>query len=574
MERRPFLNYSMLDKYIGKHASIIGKVSGLSEEIQGIVAVTGKVEGSNSFTADQVFSLGSEDMGGGAIFWSLLHCILSWLGLHANSTLSLLRPRTYLTTLSSRFTERYNDMQSLSEKMSAAKRLVDFINRAPSPFHVVQVCRERLLASGFKELNEKQLWNNINEEKQRKFFVVRNNSTIVAFAVGNKYTAGNGFNVIAAHTDSPCLKVKPKSKKESSGYLSVGVECYGGGIWNTWFDRDLKVAGRVIIKTETGFKEELVHVDRPILRVPHLAIHLQRDVNDSFGPNKERHILPVLAMSPSKSLLVQDNSVSKDSQFSSHHSHLIDAVCNELQCDVANLYDMELYLADAQNATIGGVLNEFIFAPRLDNLFNVFTGLEALIESLEDDSLEESSTIRMLACYDNEEVGSESAQGAGSQITLLIMKRILSAFGHDNTLETVLANSFVVSADQVHAVHPNYSEKHEDNHKPDLNKGPVIKFNSNQRYATTSLTACIVRAIAEKAGVELQSIVVRNDSPCGSTIGPILSAKLGVRTVDIGCPMLSMHSIREMCGTASVQQAISLYKVFYEKFQEIDASFQ
>ncbi|XP_065053058.1 aspartyl aminopeptidase-like [Rhopilema esculentum] len=473
-------------------------------------------------------------------------------------------------------------MASKDATINAARGLVKFINQAPSPYHVVDLCRKTLTEAGFVELSEKLDWKQNQLKVNGKYFLTRNQSTIIAFAVGGKYQPGGGFSIVGAHTDSPCLKVKPRSTKKSNGFLSVGVECYGGGIWNTWFDRDLTVAGRAIIKTGDKLVHQLVNIEQPILRVPHLAIHLQRDINDKFGPNKESHILPVLATAAMTQLnqpkATDEQASGKNNgqkcQAEKHHSVLIDAICNKLGCKKEDLLDMELCLADTQPSVIGGLMNEFVFSPRLDNLFNVYTGLQGLLESLKNDTLASESNIRMVVFYDNEEVGSESAQGAGSALTELVMRRIVDAIGGDSQYERTIANSYLISADQAHAVHPNYSEKHEENHKPAFHGGPVIKFNSNQKYATTAVTASLLRVVAEKADIPLQDVVVRNDSPCGSTIGPIISAKVGLRTVDIGGPMLSMHSIREMCCTSSVAQSISLYKAFFEEFSAVDASLE
>ncbi|XP_065883030.1 aspartyl aminopeptidase-like isoform X2 [Dysidea avara] len=450
--------------------------------------------------------------------------------------------------------------------MEAAKDFISFVDKGVSPYHVVQECKRRLTVAGFSELNDRETW---NIKPSGKYYVINNFSTITAFAVGAKFKPGNGFSMVGAHTDSPCLKVKPRSLQSKHGYLTVGVECYGGGIWHTWFDRDLTVAGRVVRKTDKGLIHQLVHINRPILRVPNICIHLNRDHNTSFGPNKESQIVPVLATA------VQDQLCEKSSVECSatgkHHSLLIDVLCKELGCGAEQVMDFDLHVADTQPSAIGGVLDEFIFAPRLDNLVNCYGALQGLLASI--DSLEDEGNIRFVALYDNEEVGSESAQGAASAWTEHVLRR-LSVGGSSTSFEEAMAKSYLVSADQAHAVHPNYAEKHEQMHRPSLHGGIVLKINSNLRYATNAITCAILREIASRADVPLQEFVVRNDSPCGSTIGPIMAAKLGVRTIDIGTPQLSMHSIREMSCTSGVWQAVQLYKAFFNHYPTVDAGFQ
>jgi len=428
-----------------------------------------------------------------------------------------------------------------------------------------------LIKAGFTRLDERELWA-VNKlvVPGGKYFYHRNRSTIVAFTVGGLYQAGGEFKVIGAHTDSPVLKVKPVSTKSACGYVQVGVECYGGGLWHTWFDRDLTLAGCVIVGEKDGtFVRKLINIKRPILRVPTLCIHLQStEERAAFKVNKETHLQPILSMVEESLNGEQDKSNKAKNR---HCSQLLSLLCQELDCEPDQILDLELTLCDTQEGAVWGASEEFLSTARLDNQVHCYTGLSALLDHSKD--ISQDTGVSMLVCFDHEEIGSDSAQGAGSPIMSEAISRVLGCFDtSDEMLKVTIRKSFLISADVAHALHPNYPDKHEKNHQPLLNKGTVIKSNQNQRYATNAETGFILRELARRADVPIQEFVVRNDCPCGSTIGPIISSKVGIRTVDLGVPSLSMHSIRETMGVEDVDTNARLFTKFFSEFGKLDAA--
>ena len=388
--------------------------------------------------------------------------------------------------------------------------------------------------------------------------------------------------MVGAHTDSPALKVKPVSKRDAKGYVQVGMETYGGGLWHTWLDRDLGIAGRVVVKEKDNlFKHRLVHINRPLLRVPSLCIHLQSaDERSALKINAEEHLTAVLGLAaeqlnktvPGAASLTVDAAKQLDAR---HPSELIIVLARELGVDPATIVDVDLTLADTQKAQIGGVNNEFLFSPRLDNQMHCFTSVEALVAYSSSDRLSSDDSVSMVCLFDHEEVGSESIGGAGSPIMRDAVERICQVFQTTPGTELykiALDKSLLISADGAHAIHPNYQSKHETNHQPKMNAGTVIKTNQNQRYATNGVTGFIVRELARRAKVPIQEFVVRQDSPCGSTIGPIISANTGIRTVDVGIPQLSMHSCRETCGVYDLHSNAVLLHEFFVSGIAVDQS--
>ena len=401
--------------------------------------------------------------------------------------------------------------------------------------------------------------------------------------MGSNWKHGNGASIVGAHTDSPCFRVKPNANKSAEGYLSVGVETYGGGIWHTWFDRDLSIAGRVITQTGPGqFEARLLKLDKPILRIPTLAIHLDHTANQKLEINKENNMQPILAVansilnSPKEEETEALSPSGTPSISQRQHSVLLQLVKEGLDLkSISEIRDFELLLYDTQPSCLGGLDDQFIFSARLDNLNQSFCAVKAIVEA--SDSIDKDENIRMISLFDHEEIGSLTAQGADSNflpsvLTRIMSQKIGSSEPTPSSLEESLSRTFLVSADMAHAVNPNYAAKYESLHKPILNGGPVVKINANARYATNSPGIVLMEECARRANVPIQRFVVRNDSSCGSTIGPMLSAKLGIRTLDLGNPQLSMHSVRETCGSHDVEKAILLFKSFFESFGELEAS--
>eukprot|EP00750_Incisomonas_marina_P008258 INCI15396.2.p1 GENE.INCI15396.2~~INCI15396.2.p1 ORF type:complete len:505 (+),score=92.53 INCI15396.2:112-1626(+) len=471
------------------------------------------------------------------------------------------------------------------ECRARAESLVAFFNAAPTGFHAVAEAKRQLSAAGFVELSERAEW---ALEAGGKYFFSRNSSALVAFAVGAKFKPGNGAFMVGAHTDSPCLKLKPVSKADSVGVLEIAVQTYGGGLWSTWFDRDLGVAGRVLVKGADGaIAQHLVRIDRPICRIPMLAIHMARGTGTKIEINPEDHLKAVLCSSVEESVNVGDaasttvetsgeggGAAAADAEpgthaNQAHHAGLVRAIAAEIGVAPETIVDFELQLHDTQPSAIGGLYDEYIFSGRIDNLSSCYTSLAALLESTaEADSLQEETGLRIIVHFDHEEVGSNSAPGAQGPLIEHTLKRVTDFFsaGASSTqaYERAVQNSFMISCDCAHAVHPNYVSRHEAAHRPKINGGVVIKHNVNQRYATTSVGAFIYRECGRLSGTPTQDFVVRQDTGCGSTIGPITASNVGVNTVDVGMPQWSMHSVRETMGSKDPEYCTRQLRTFFE----------
>jgi aspartyl aminopeptidase len=412
------------------------------------------------------------------------------------------------------------------DPIEPARRLLQFVDASPTPYHAVAEAVRRLEAKGFTRLREEDAW---RPSSGGRHYVTRNGSSIIAFVVGTAEPASAGVRVVGAHTDSPNLRLKPNAEHAREGYRQLGVEVYGGVLLHTWLDRDLALAGRVIVAGDD--EPRLVRVDRPVARIPNLAIHLNREVNEKgLVVNRQKELPPVVGLEGSKG-----------------SGWLKALLAKEAGCAPDAVLAFDVMLNDAQPSVVGGLDGELIFAPRLDNLGCTHAALDALLASVDAGG---AAPTRMIALFDHEEVGSESAEGAGSPFLSASLERIVLACGggREDVLRTI-ARSMCVSADMAHAVHPAFSDKHEPQHMPKLDQGPVVKVNASVRYATNAATQAAFERCCREADVPFQRFVSRTDLACGTTIGPITAARLGMPTVDVGNPMLSMHSIREMAGS-------------------------
>eukprot|EP01086_Lenisia_limosa_P000399 TRINITY_DN10716_c0_g1_i1.p1 TRINITY_DN10716_c0_g1~~TRINITY_DN10716_c0_g1_i1.p1 ORF type:complete len:443 (-),score=131.68 TRINITY_DN10716_c0_g1_i1:191-1519(-) len=420
-----------------------------------------------------------------------------------------------------------------------------YVDKSKSPFHAIEQTVKMLKSGGYTQILEKNEWKLVPGEK---YFFSRNQSTVFAFQIGANYKAGNGANIIVSHSDSPCFKIKPVSNVAKEGYLQLGVQQYGGGIWHTWFDRDLTIAGRAVVREDGVLKHKLVDLDRPLLRIPSLAIHLDRTVNDSFKANLQTQCAPILGMG--------------DKGEGNHHCALLKEIADILKVEASTIVDLEMYLSDVQPASTIGLNNEFVVCPRADNLASSYASTKALLEA---DLSAAADRVTIMAVFDNEEIGSASMMGGNSIMMESVLQRIFRQVANADQIDCAFRDTYCLSADLAHAIHPNYTEKHDADHKGPLGKGPVIKVSAPIKYATTVTTASIIKDIAKDVDVNLQQIVVRNDSPCGSTLGPVLAARAGLNILDIGIPLLSMHSIREMLCAKDLEDSVTLYKAFFEK---------
>ncbi len=419
--------------------------------------------------------------------------------------------------------------------------LMDFLASSPTPFHAVDQMTRMLVDAGFQLRPEQSTW---RMEPGGRYFTTRNDSSIIAWTVPlGVPLSESGLRMVGAHTDSPCLKIKPQPESYRSGYLQLSVEVYGGALLNPWFDRDLSIAGRVSYLDRRGaIAHGLIDFKEPIAVIPSLAIHLDREANESRSVNAQTYIPPILGQQ------------GEDCDLKTLVKHQLE---KNTDTEIDQVLDYELALYDTQRPALVGLDQEFITSARLDNLLSCFVGLQALLDT-------KSDTGALLVCNDHEEVGSITASGARGPMLTQMLERLVPAPEDRNR---TLSHSILISVDNAHGVHPNFADRHDDNHGPLLNHGPVIKFNTNQRYATNSETAAVFRQLAADEEVPCQTFVARSDMACGSTIGPLAAAEIGIRTVDVGVPQWAMHSVRELVGAAD---AFNLSRVLRRFFNTVE----
>lgn len=417
------------------------------------------------------------------------------------------------------------------------EKFFQFLEASPTSFHAVSSMAAKLRKAGFEQLCETESW---NLEPGHSYFVTRDNGALAAFTLAAGNMLDQGFRLLGAHTDSPSLQIKPLAGKASHSYFQLGVEVYGGPLLSTWFDRGLSIAGRVVCATpDNHLISLLIDFKRPLAVIPSLAIHFDREANTGHAINKQNELAPILFQIP------EDESLNPISCKALNFSSILTEQINREHPEekVAAIMGFDLFCYDCQSPSFLGMNNEFITGGRLDNLLSCFTGYTAMIESRTPNTASANS---LLICNNHEEIGSYTASGAKGTFLQSILQRLIP---DPVSRQRTLRQSFFISMDNAHGVHPNFSDKSDPEHLPLLNHGPVIKSNANQNYATTAISSAIYKTIASEAGVPTQDFVMRSDMACGSTIGPFTAAILGIAAVDIGAPTLAMHSIREITGS-------------------------
>ena len=433
-------------------------------------------------------------------------------------------------------------MAKKTVSLNASQRLAEFIKAGVSPFHTVEECRNILQKSGFSELGFTDPW---SVSYGGKYYVKAFDTSLFAFTVPAKEQIRRGLHIAAAHTDFPCLHVKPRAELESRGYMRVNAEIYGGPILNTWLDRPLSLAGRVLLRSNDIYAphEILINIERPVLTIPNLAVHYNREVNDGIKLSKQNDMLPLLGMI---------------NEAFNRESYFIDFIANEIGEEKENILDFDLFVYNAEDPIFVGINGEMLSAPRLDNITSCLAIIEGIIDS------EDNSGINVAALFDNEEIGSSTKQGADSDLLHVILNRIYESLGlSGSALDTDISRGFLLSVDVAHALHPARGEKYDPVNNMLMGDGITFKLSANQRYTYDSVAVASLQQLCDGKGIRYRKFVNNSDMPGGSTLGPIISSHLPMYTVDIGVPILAMHSARELMGASDQEELVRLMKAFY-----------
>lgn len=416
-----------------------------------------------------------------------------------------------------------------------SKDLINFIDRSPLNYFAVKNASEILEENGFKKVREDEVW----ELEKGKYYTTRDDSALIAFEIGEDLK--KGFEIIGSHTDSPTFKIKSNSEMADTGFLKLNIEAYGGMIHSTWLDRTLSLAGKVSYKEDGKINYALVNIDKDLLTIANAAIHMNREINKGYVYNAQDNLYPLVKT-------IKDDLESEN--------YLVNLLAEELKIKAEDIIDFDLGLYDRQK---GAIINNMVHVGRLDNLGSVHASLKALIDS-------KPGKNKMILLSDNEEIGSSTRGGAASNLLGNTLERIAIKFGLDREgYQIMVENSMIISADQAHAVHPNYKAFADPTNEVKMNEGLVIKIAANGAYATSIETKARLINIAKKHGYKLQTFHNRNDKVGGSTIGPITSTVLGIKAIDVGIPLLAMHSIRELAGVEDIYEAYEIYKKFFEE---------
>jgi aspartyl aminopeptidase len=424
--------------------------------------------------------------------------------------------------------------------------LIDYLDSSPTAFHAVAEAEKKLLDAGFLRLDETRSW---NLAMDTGYYLIRNDSSLIAFRTAADEKAVNPFRIVTAHTDSPSFRLKEGVLNKKNGMLTVGVEVLGGPIFSTWLDRDLAVAGRILVKNSTGGIDSLLYMnsERKVL-IPNPPIHLNRGVNKGFEYNPQKHL----------SCIIQSSS--SDNDEAADISSLYELIAKDMKISRDDIIDADLILYDTQKASLSGWKDEFLSSGRIDNLAMCHAAVEAITQ------ISGQKSVTVAALFDNEETGSLTPHGADSSFLEQLLERIvLSGGGNRLSFMQSCASSFIISADAAHGVHPNFADLYDEGFTPEMNKGPAVKKNAGWNYASTGDTASRFRLLCEKAGIPSQTYINRSDKPTGKTLGPLSAARLGIPAVDVGNPLWSMHSIRE---TVAVKDHDTMIRSFTAHYRE------